>query len=47
MSKKKRTSFALSEEVLIALKQLAEKEGRSSANMIETLIKREAEKHKS
>jgi len=38
MSKKKRTSFSLSESALELLKKLAEKENRSGANMIETLI---------
>ena len=36
---KKRTSFALSDEALQQLKELAEKENRSQANMIEQLIK--------
>jgi predicted DNA-binding protein len=35
---KKRTSYALSEEVLKLLKELAEKNNRSQANMIEELI---------
>ncbi len=38
MSKKKRTSFSLSESALELLKKLADKENRSSANMLETLI---------
>ncbi len=41
---KKRTSFALSEKALEQLKQLAEKENRSMANMIEELIRKEFEK---
>lgn len=41
---KKVTSFRLSEKVLEQLKQLAEKENRSMANMIEELIKKEFEK---
>lgn len=38
---KKRTSFALSKKALDKLKQLAEKENRSMANMIEELIFKE------
>lgn len=41
---KKVTSFRLSEKLLEQLKQLAEKENRSMANMIEELIKKEFEK---
>ncbi|MGX9985819.1 ribbon-helix-helix domain-containing protein [Soonwooa purpurea] len=41
---KKVTSFRLSEKLLEQLKQLAEKENRSMANMIEQLIKKEFEK---
>lgn len=44
MSKKKRTSFALSESALGLLKKLADKENRSSANMLETLIIEEAKR---
>lgn len=44
MSKKKRTSFALSESALELLKKLADKENRSSANMIETLIIEDAKR---
>lgn len=42
--KKQRTSFALSKVVLEKLKQLAEKENRSMANMVEELIRKEHEK---
>jgi len=38
MSKKKRTSFSISDDALVLLKKLAEKDNRSGANMIETLI---------
>ena len=41
---KKVTSFRLSEKALEQLNQLAEKENRSMANMIEELIKKEFEK---
>ena len=41
---KKVTSFRISEKALELLKQLAEKENRSMANMIEELIKKEFEK---
>lgn len=41
---KKVTSFRLSEKSLEQLKQLAEKENRSMANMIEELIKKAFEK---
>ena len=41
---KKVTSFRLSEKALEQLKQLAEKENRSMANMLEELIKKEFEK---
>lgn len=37
---KKRTSFALSQTALDKLKQLADKENRSMANMIEVLIEK-------
>lgn len=37
---KKRTSFALSQTTLDKLKQLADKEKRSMANMIEILIEK-------
>ena len=37
-----RTSFALSKDVLDQLKELADKENRSMANMLEELIKRAA-----
>lgn len=39
---KKRTSFALSKDSLEKLKQLAEKNNRSMANMIEELILKES-----
>lgn len=45
MSKQK-TSFTLSEESLRLLKLLAEKNDRSQANMLETLIKEAAKKEK-
>ena len=41
-----RTSFALSEEALNLLKQLAEKDDRSQAGMLEVLIKEAAIKNK-
>ena len=41
---KKRTSFALSKKALDKLKQLAEKENRSMANMLEELITKEFSK---
>lgn len=46
MAVKKRTSFALSEEAIKALKLLAEKNKRSSANMLELLILEAAKKEK-
>lgn len=39
---KKRTSFALSEDVIKLLKLLAEKNNRSSANMLEELVRSQA-----
>lgn len=41
---KKVTSFRLSEKALEQLKQLAEKENRSMANMVGELIRKEYEK---
>jgi len=41
-----KTSFTLSEESIELLKKLADKNGRSSANMIEQLIKEAAIKDK-
>ena len=41
---KKVTSFRLSEKALDKLKQLAEKENRSMANMLEELITKEFSK---
>lgn len=46
MTKKKRTSFALSELALSQLKDLSEKRGLSMASTLETLI-REAAKNES
>jgi hypothetical protein len=42
MAKKKRTSFSLSEDILILLAAMAEKENRSQANMLEVLVKEKA-----
>lgn len=42
MAKKKRTSFALSEETINLLAAMAEKENRSQANMLEVLVKEKA-----
>lgn len=41
-----KTSFTLSEEALELLKKLAEKNDRSSASMLEQLIKEAAKKEK-
>lgn len=41
---KKRTSFAISEEVINMLKKLADSNNRSQANMLEQLIKDAFEK---
>ena len=41
---KKRTSFRLSEKALEQLKELAEKENRSMANMLEEIIRKEFER---
>lgn len=46
MTKKIRTSFALSEETLQLLKKLADKLTRSQANTIEILVKEAAKKEK-
>ena len=43
---KNKTSFTLSEDALKLLKIIADKHGRSQANMIETLIKEQATKDK-
>ncbi|TGD82851.1 ribbon-helix-helix protein, CopG family [Hymenobacter wooponensis] len=43
MAKKKRTSFALSEQALATLKELSEQRGLSMASTLEVLI-REAKK---
>lgn len=43
---KKLIAIRLSEEAMKLLKLLAEKHGRSQANMIETLIKEQAAKDK-
>lgn len=43
---KKRTSFALSEEVLALLVKLAEKNNRSQANMLEELVRAAAKEQK-
>lgn len=43
---KKKTSFTLSDEVLILLKKLSEIKERSQANTIEVLIKEAAKKEK-
>lgn len=43
---KKRTSFYISEETILLLKKLAEKDDRSQAYMIEKLVKEAAQKQK-
>lgn len=44
--KKVKTSFTLSHDALELLKTLAEKNGRSGANMLEQIIKEEAARQK-